>query len=275
VRLQHRLFSLKQEALGRRDAFRALKKQYCALLSELKESPSPLIEPFLRKKNVSRMVMETLKKAIEELENLRIERLREIQTMRSELAERYKLLMIPEHERHEFPDVPTAANIRALEHELNKRSAENPTRAGAALAIYQRQIDKLCAELHVADAMRPTYTGGDPAAALEFYRSAVEDLKGLASERLRLIQMAETLDRSGEEFEIALERYASRSGESPPLKGWRGVTKTELSMSGRSHHEPRVNLSAELQELFVERIGPARAFLSAPATVRKTSLRKS
>jgi hypothetical protein len=182
--------------------------------------------------------------------------------LKGELAELYRFLMIDPRDRKTFPNAPTAANLQAIEAELKTVESQADTRLSVLLEKYEKEVQRLCKDLAIVDWKQPKYRGEDRSAAVLFYKKAVEDLKQLAAERSRLMEMSQSPEKNEQEYELALEHYRARTGSNLNGGTRYGATRTELSLSSALFVSPtkrlpsaktKSDLSGNVEQLFREK----------------------
>jgi uncharacterized protein YdcH (DUF465 family) len=254
ARIQQRILSLKDEKKRRREVLRTLKMRHQKLIAETQDPISSSIATLLNEENLTQSAIDELETANDELQLVKADRECEIMRLKGELAELYELLIVDHRERKIFATAPTEPNVQALQQEHTLLESQTETRLATILSKCEGEVQRLCADLQLADWKRPRYRGEDQSAAISFYQNAIEDLKALSLEKSQLFQMAHDPERNEQQFEAALEHYRSRTGSRVNLANKENATKTEVSLSSTLFARPELMAKTSAKSLFSDPI---------------------
>jgi hypothetical protein len=291
VKLRKEISTLHAEQ-SRRDAVHGtLKDLYTRLIEETKEQVPPQLKTLLSSPSTGGQSFRQLETAVEELKALKGQREFHIHRIQSEITTLYQTLAVDVRDRMTFSAAPTAQNLKELQAELDFIESEKPARLPTVVSVYEREVDRLCDDLHIPSYKRPHYRGADSMAAISFYASSIEDLKSLSAERTHIQELAAQAENdvygASEELEAAVENFKKRTGSDVELSPRSPGTKTELALtssftqdtpSKRSNRKPLAgatddNLAASAKQLFGRPKTPqsARKTYGAPPRMRRLS----
>lgn len=273
----HRMVkSLEKDKRKRIDLFASLKDRIEELLDELNEDVSAEVREILDTETVTNESIQLLHDTVDVLEDLRTQRLAEMDELNEEIEDLYTALAVDQSDRMEKPTRCTQDALDILKSEVEFLREQKATRLPQVIRGLSNEITRLCEVLKIPPRMRPRYTGNrdDPEEEAAFLRKQLDTLrkKQIAAQPIiSLISQIETCkdiiagkaqERSGSRRFLEEEREKRKAIEQLPklekkllelLVEFREANGYDFEFNGvnysKSYNEPTNNNKEEPRRL--------------------------
>ena len=161
------------------EVFESLRTRIEDLLHEMKEDVSDDVREVLNSGNISNESIKLLHETLDVLEELKTERMAEMDDLNEEIERLYTALAVDPSDRMRKPTEITQASIEMLKSEVEFLKEQKETRLPQVIKGLNAEIAKLCEQMQIPARMRPKFkvNKGTPEEEAAYLRQQLDELR--------------------------------------------------------------------------------------------------
>lgn len=161
------------------EVFESLRTRIEGLLTEMREDVSDDIRQIMDGRNITNDSIKILNETLDLLEELRAERVAQMDELNEEIERLYTALAVDPSDRMKKPTELTQAAIDTLRSEVEFMKEQKETRLPQVIKGLNAEIAKLCEQMKIPARMRPKYkvNKGTPEEEAAFLRQQLDQLR--------------------------------------------------------------------------------------------------
>lgn len=163
----------------RLEVFESLRTRIEDLLNEMKEDVSDDVREVLNTGKITNDSIKTLNETLDVLEELKTERVAEMDELNEEIERLYTALAVDPSDRMQKPTQPTRAALEMLKSEVEFMQEQKETRLPQVIKGLNAEIAKICEQMKIPARMRPKFkmNKGTPEEEATFLREQLDQLR--------------------------------------------------------------------------------------------------